>query len=41
MSVFLQIVDDVVGVMCCTDPVRPRIVIWNWMTGNLVVVRVT
>ena len=38
-SVFLQIVDDVVGVMYCIDPSRPRITIWNWKTGHLVVVR--
>ena len=37
-SVFMQIVDDVVGVMYCVDPARPRITLWNWKTGRLVVV---
>jgi hypothetical protein len=37
MSVSIQIVDDVVGVLYCIDPVR--ITIWNWKTGHLVVVR--
>lgn len=38
-SMFVQIVDDVVGMMYCVDPARPRITIWSWKTGNLVVVR--
>ncbi|KAG6372438.1 hypothetical protein JVT61DRAFT_7535 [Boletus reticuloceps] len=38
-SVFVQIVDDVVGIMHCVDPSRPRITIWNWKTGRLVVDR--
>lgn len=38
-SVFVQIVDDVVGVMYCIEPSTPRITIWNWKTGDLVVVR--
>lgn len=40
-SVFVQIADDVVGIMYCVDPARPRITIWNWKTGHLVVVRPT
>ena len=36
---FVQIVDDVVGMMYFVDPTRPRITIWNWKTGNRVVVR--
>lgn len=35
--VSIQIVDDVVGVSYCIDPVR--MAIWNWKTGQLVVVR--
>ena len=35
--VSMQIVDDVVGVSYCIDPLR--IMIWNWKTGHLVVVR--
>ena len=38
-SGFLQIVDDVVWMMCLVDPVRPHITIWNWKTGNRIVVR--
>ncbi|KAF8551145.1 hypothetical protein OG21DRAFT_322383 [Imleria badia] len=38
-SVFVQIVDDIVGIMYCVDPARPRITIWNWKTGHLVVDR--
>ncbi|KAG8215644.1 hypothetical protein J3R82DRAFT_7515 [Butyriboletus roseoflavus] len=38
-SGFVQIVDDVVGMMYCVDPARPRITIWNWKTGNRVVDR--
>jgi hypothetical protein len=38
-SVFVQVVDDVVGVMYCVDPARPRITVWNWKTGQLVVDR--
>ena len=38
-SVFLQIVDDMVGMMYCIDPARPRITIWSWKTGDSAVVR--
>jgi len=36
-SVCVHIADDVVGVMYCIDPARPRITVWNWHTGKLVV----
>ncbi|KAF9222211.1 hypothetical protein BS17DRAFT_736128 [Gyrodon lividus] len=38
-SAFIQIVDDVIGMLYCVDPAKPRITIWNWKTGNLVVDR--
>ncbi|KAH0835456.1 hypothetical protein J3R83DRAFT_9092 [Lanmaoa asiatica] len=38
-SVFVHIVDDIVGMMYCVDPARPRITLWNWKTGNPVVDR--
>ncbi|KAI9566656.1 hypothetical protein HD554DRAFT_2323027 [Boletus coccyginus] len=38
-SLSVQIVDDVVGMMYCVSVARPRITIWNWKTGRLVVDR--
>ncbi|KIJ62437.1 hypothetical protein HYDPIDRAFT_30404 [Hydnomerulius pinastri MD-312] len=38
-SAFIQIVDDIVGMLYCVDPDSPRITLWNWKTGELVVDR--
>jgi hypothetical protein len=35
-NAFIQIVDDVVGMFLWTF--GPRVIIWNWKTGNLLVV---
>lgn len=37
-SAFIQIVDDVVGMMFWTEPQGGRIVIWSWKTGEMLVV---
>ncbi|KAL4065608.1 hypothetical protein V8B97DRAFT_1984206 [Scleroderma yunnanense] len=36
-SAFMAIVDDVVGMLYCTDPDRPQLTVWNWKTGKLLV----
>lgn len=35
-NAFIQIVDDVVGTFLWAS--GPRVIIWNWKTGNLLVV---
>jgi hypothetical protein len=37
-NAFIQIVDDVVGTFLWAS--GPRVIIWNWKTGNLLVVSV-
>ena len=39
-SGFVRIVDDIVGMIYLVDPARSRITIWNWKTGNRMVVGV-
>ncbi|KAG9312407.1 hypothetical protein JVU11DRAFT_6788 [Chiua virens] len=36
MNVFVQIADDVVGIMYYLDSTQPRLTIWNWKTGSMV-----
>lgn len=37
-SAFIQIVDDVIGMMFWMELDNPRITIWNWKTGQILVV---
>ncbi|KAH7925961.1 hypothetical protein BV22DRAFT_1194726 [Leucogyrophana mollusca] len=34
---FIQIVDDVVGMLFWAEPDGPRIILWNWVTGREIV----
>ncbi|KAI6021043.1 hypothetical protein EDC04DRAFT_3068226 [Pisolithus marmoratus] len=36
-NAFMQIVDDIVGMLYFIEPERPHITIWNWKTGKVVV----
>ncbi|KAH7886541.1 hypothetical protein F5I97DRAFT_1966709 [Phlebopus sp. FC_14] len=36
-SAFIQIADDIVGMLFYTEPERPRLTLWNWKTGKQVV----
>ena len=37
-NAFIQIVEDVVGMLFWTEPAGGRIAIWNWETGKMLVV---
>ncbi|KAI6144466.1 hypothetical protein BKA82DRAFT_4178295 [Pisolithus tinctorius] len=37
-NAFMQIVDDIVGMLYFIEPERPHITLWNWKTGKVVVV---
>ncbi|KIN93366.1 hypothetical protein M404DRAFT_1009005, partial [Pisolithus tinctorius Marx 270] len=36
-NAFMQIVDDIVGMLYFIEPERPHITLWNWKTGKVVV----
>ncbi|KAH7907612.1 hypothetical protein BJ138DRAFT_1159727 [Hygrophoropsis aurantiaca] len=36
-NAFIQFVNDVLGILFFTEPLRPRIILWNWKTGKTLV----